>query len=123
MVDMQRRPEARWLVGFKERQDPTCLVASSLDRHLKPAQIDVPPLAGSKNDDFDYCVTHDDFSSSGPDSSVSLVPKISGARGSSLSHTTRRRVSLQVSDWKTGSNRVREVARSGFERTAASCGP
>jgi hypothetical protein len=63
MVDMEGRPEAGWLVGFQEREDPACLVASSLDRHLKPAQIDAPPLAGSKNDDFAYGVTHDDFSS------------------------------------------------------------
>src|SRR4029077_21078702 len=60
VVDVKSRAEARWLVGFQEREGPTCLVASGLDRHLKPAQIDWLPFAGSKNDDFGHCVTHDD---------------------------------------------------------------
>src|SRR5712692_5554706 len=61
---MERRPEASWLVGLQEREGPSCLVASRLDRHLEPAQIDWSPLARTKNDDIANRVTHDDFSSS-----------------------------------------------------------
>ena len=52
VVDVERWPEAGWFVGFQQREGPTRLDAGSLDRHLKPTQIDRPPLAGSQNNYF-----------------------------------------------------------------------
>src|SRR5260370_12610197 len=98
---MERRPEARWLVGFQEREGPTCLVASRLDRHLESAQIDWPALTGSKNDGFGCGVVHYDFVL-GPNSSDSRVPKWTPgeAPASQLSHTTPG-VCLHLSNSKT----------------------
>jgi hypothetical protein len=64
-VDVYRWSEARRLVGFEKRESPTRLVASRFDGHLKPAQVDGPTLARTKNNDFSYRVTHHDFSSWG----------------------------------------------------------
>src|SRR5437762_9685585 len=50
VVDVQWRPEVRWLGRLQQRECPASISALGLDNHLEVAKVDRPALARAEHD-------------------------------------------------------------------------